>query len=56
MRVFLKVNKGRLIVRAKSSGGGYEDFAGFVEANMMEQKQKIDDMKKTNEWDQDALA
>jgi hypothetical protein len=36
MKIFIKVNKGRLIVRAKSGGGGYEDFQGFVEANMQE--------------------
>ena len=51
MKIYVKVMKGRLYVRSKTGGGGYEDFASFVDGNMMDQKEIIDLKKKTNEWD-----
>jgi len=37
LKVYVKVMKGKLIVKSKS-GGGYLDFQSFVEENLMEQK------------------
>jgi len=52
-KIFVKVNKGNIIVRQQ---GGYQNFIEFVELNMAEEQQKIDDLKKTGEWDQEALV
>jgi len=52
-KIFVKVNKGSVIVRA---GGGYQNFMEFVELNMAEEQQKIDDLKRTGEWDPEALV
>ena len=52
-KIFLKVNKGSVIVRV---GGGYQNFPDFVGNNMRDEMQKIDDLKLTGEWDQDALV
>ena len=53
-KIFVKVNKGNVIVR--QSGGGYQNFQEFVELHMVEEQQKIDDLKRTGEWDPDALV
>ena len=47
-KIFVKVNKGSVIVRQT---GGYQNFQEFVELNIQEEQQKIDDLKKTGEWD-----
>ena len=52
-KIFIKVNKGNVIVRA---AGAYQNFAEYVELNMAEEQQKIEDLKRTSEWDQEALV
>lgn len=52
-KIYVKVNKGNVIVR---QSGGYQNFMDFVELSMAEEQQKIDDLKRTGEWDQDALV
>ena len=52
-KIFVKVNKGSVIVR---QSGGYQNFLEFVELNMAEEQQKIDDLKRTGEWDPEALV
>ena len=49
----MKVNKGNVIVR---QAGGYQNFLDFVDNQMGEEQYKIDDLKLTGEWDQDALV
>ena len=49
----MKVNKGNVIVR---QSGGYQNFLDFVDNAMGEEQQKIDDLKRTGEWDQEALV
>ena len=52
-KIFIKVNKGSVIVR---QAGGYQNFTDYVEQNMTDEQQKIDDLKRTGEWDQEALV
>jgi len=52
-KIHLTVMKGSVVVR---KSGGFQSFQDFVENNMHEEKQKIDDLKLTGEWDQDALV